>query len=156
MSDLLELCRSGRLGPLVPGTTVADAERHLGAPDDVDFIHGEPSRQRHRYGSVRLTFVGRPGDEWDKAKLHLTAIQVRLSAPLRLPPSIEDDAGGWTSPSRDDVAGRLKAAGVRFDVEREFTDVTENQDLVVRLATGGNVLIKVFHGMVRSIDAFGP
>jgi hypothetical protein len=155
MDALVELCRTGTFGPLAFGMSAAEVESRLGAPDSVDFIHGEPSRQRHRYRSVRLTLIGRPGDELDKDKLRLTSVQVRLTMPLLLPEQLQQGLSyDWIEPTRDEVTRRLSTENVQFEVEREFTDVPENQNLIVRRAGGGNVMIRVFDGTVRSIDAF--
>ncbi len=155
MDALVELCRTGGLGPLALGMSAAEVESQLGPPDSVDFIHGEPSRQRHEYRSLRLTLIGRPGTELDKDKLRLTSVQVRLARPLLLPEQLQLGLSyDWTEPTRDEVTQRLTADGVRFEVEREFTDVPENQNLIVRHSGGGNVMIRVFQGTVRSIDAF--
>lgn len=155
MDALVELCRTGRFGPLTLGMSAAEVESQLGPPDSVDFIHGEPSRQRHRYRSVRLTLVGRPGDELDKDQLRLTSVQVRLTKPLQLPELLQHGLTyDWTEPARDEVIRRLSADDVAYEVEREFTDNPKNQNLIVRHAGGGNVLIRVFEEVVRSIDAF--
>jgi hypothetical protein len=157
MDALVELCRTGRLGPLAPGMSMADVERLLGPPDDVDFIHGEPNRQRHRYGSIRLTLIGAFDAEAKPERLHLDAIQVRLTEPVRLPDKLHVTVGDdWVSPGRDEAVRRLREAGITVDVEAEFTDVAENQDLRVCRGTGGNVLIRVFDSKVRSINAFRP
>jgi hypothetical protein len=155
MDALVELCRTGRFGPLALGMSAAEVESQLGPPDSVDFIHGEPSRQRHQYRSLRLTLIARPGEELDKDRLRLASVQVRLTRPLLLPEQLQQGLSyDWIEPIRDDVAQRLTANDVHFEVESGFTDVPENQNLIVRHARGGNVMIRVFAGTVRSIDAF--
>jgi hypothetical protein len=134
--------------------TAAEIEALLGPAEDVKWVQGESNWQRHRYGSLRLMLMAQPGDELDKGRLSLRSVRVWLDEPLALPASLRPTlTHEWVRPSKDDVVGRLRAAGIDFVVEANPYSEGAMENLVTSPADGGTVLLESDSGVVRFIEA---
>lgn len=124
MDAIVELCRTGQLGPLRLGMTAADVEQHLGPPDDVKWVHGDSNWQRYRYGNVRLMLTASSPDAPAKHELRLRRIRLDLcQSPVSLPASVASELSPGSPPYRvAELLRLLRESGVDVRLQRESTE----------------------------------
>ncbi len=121
MDVLVGFCRTGRLGPIVVGLNAIQLEELLGPPDSTHEVHGEPNRQRYRYGTLHVSLSGNFSADGDRSRLTIESFQLFLShGAMNLPDVIAKEVTfDWETAGLDQVMRLLQTSGVRMILYRE-------------------------------------